>query len=102
MKEAAQQRAARAKKAMAARKEAEKERQKREAILAKQKALAEKADKEDRKAEKNRRKNLVVIAASVHFLAFIKRKSSYNEEVEKNMIFLSTSILFLREQQHEK
>ena len=32
MKEAAQQRAARAKKAMAARKEAEKERQKREAI----------------------------------------------------------------------
>lgn len=39
MKEAAQQRAARAKKAMAARKEAEKERQKREAILAKQNIL---------------------------------------------------------------
>jgi len=35
-------------------------------------------------------------------LTFIKRKSNYNEEVEKNMIFLSTSILFLREQQHEK
>lgn len=102
MKEAAQQRAARAKKAMAARKEAEKERQKREAILAKQKALAEKAAKEDRKAEKKPKKNLVVIVASGHFLAFIKRKSSYNEEVEKNMIFLSTSILFLREQQHEK
>lgn len=102
MNEAAQQRAARAKKAMAARKEAEKERQKREAILAKQKALAEKAAKEDRKAEKKPKKNLVVIAASGHFLAFIKRKSSYNEEVEKNMIFLSISILFLREQQHEK
>lgn len=97
MNEAAQQRAARAKKAMAARKEAEKERQKREAILAKQKALAEKAAKEDRKAEKKPKKK-----SGGHFLAFIKRKSSYNEEVEKNMIFLSTSILFLREQQHEK
>ena len=88
MKEAAQQRAARAKKAMAARKEAEKERQK----------LPKKIEKQKR----NRRKNLVVIAASGHFLTFIKRKSNYNEEVEKNMIFLSTSILFLREQQHEK
>ena len=39
-------------------KEAEKERQKREAILAKQKAFAEKADKEDRKAEKKPKKNV--------------------------------------------
>lgn len=39
-------------------KEAEKERQKREAILAKQKAFAEKADKEDRKAEKKPKKKV--------------------------------------------
>ncbi|MDW5473028.1 hypothetical protein SAZ89_02610 [Limosilactobacillus reuteri] len=102
MNEAAQQRAARAKRQWQPEKRLEKERQKREAILAKQKVLAEKAAKEDRKAEKKPKKNLVVIAASGHFLAFIKRKSSYNEEVEKNMIFLSISILFLREQQHEK
>lgn len=51
MKEAAQQRALRAKKAMAARKEAEKEQQKRAAMLAKQKALAEKAAKENQKEE---------------------------------------------------
>lgn len=102
MKEAAQQRAARAKKAMAARKEAEKERQKREAILAKQKALAEKAAKEDRKAEKKPKKKSGGHRGFWSFLGFHKRKSSYNEEVEKNMIFLSISILFLREQQHEK
>ena len=102
MKEAAQQRAARAKKAMAARKEAEKERQKREAILAKQKALAEKAAKEDRKAEKKPKKKSGGHRGFWSFLTLIKRKSNYNEEVEKNMIFLSTSILFLREQQHEK
>ena len=101
MKEAAQQRAARAKKAMAARKEAEKERQKREAILAKQKAFAEKADKEDRKAEKKPKKKSGGHRGFWSFLGFHKKKK-YNEEVEKNMVFISTSILFLREQQHEK
>ena len=101
MKEVAQQRAARAKKAMAARKEAEKERQKREFSPSK-KHLLKRLPKKIEKQKRNRRKNLVVIVASGHFLTFIKRKSNYNEEVEKNMIFLSTSILFLREQQHEK
>lgn len=56
MKEAAQQRAARAKRAIAARKEAEKERKKREAILAEQKALAEKAAKEHKKEKKSPKK----------------------------------------------
>lgn len=102
MNEAAQQRAARAKKAMVARKEAEKERQKRGQFSPSKKYLLKRLPKKIEKQKRNRRKNLVVIAASGHFLAFIKRKSSYNEEVEKNMIFLSTSILFLREQQHEK
>lgn len=54
IKEAAQQRALRAKKALEARKEAEKERKKREAILAKQKALAEKAAKKHREEEKKK------------------------------------------------
>lgn len=56
IKEAAQQRAARAKKAIAARKAAEKERQKREKILAEQKALAEKAAKEHQTSEKPKKK----------------------------------------------
>ena len=74
MKEAAQQRAARAKKAMAARKEAEKERQKREAILAKQKALAEKAAKEDRKEEKKPKKKSGGHRGFWSFLGFHKKK----------------------------
>ncbi|MBD5091455.1 MAG: hypothetical protein HDT49_07200 [Lactobacillus sp.] len=56
MKEAAQQRAARAKRAIAAREKAEKERQKRKAILEKQKALAEQAAKEHKKEEKKSHK----------------------------------------------
>lgn len=74
MKEAAQQRAARAKKAMATRKEAEKERQKREAILAKQKALAEKAAKEDRKEEKKPKKKSGGHRGFWSFLGFHKKK----------------------------
>ena len=99
MNEAAQQRAARAKKAMAARKKSGKSGRQ---FSPSKKYLLKRLPKKIEKQKRNRRKNLVVIAASGHFLAFIKRKSSYNEEVEKNMIFLSISILFLREQQHEK
>lgn len=74
MNEAAQQRAARAKKAMVARKEAEKERQKRGAILAKQKVLAEKAAKEDRKAEKKPKKKSGGHRGFWSFLDFHKKK----------------------------
>jgi hypothetical protein len=57
MKEAAQQRAARAKKAIAARKAAEKERKKREATLAREKALAEKAAKESKEKKDDTKKS---------------------------------------------
>ena len=56
------------------RKEAEKERQKREAILAKQKVLAEKAAKEDRKAEKKPKKKSGGHRGFWSFLGFHKKK----------------------------
>ncbi|OJI11486.1 hypothetical protein BJI45_02025 [Limosilactobacillus reuteri] len=55
-------------------KEAEKERQKREAILAKQKALAEKAAKEDRKEEKKPKKKSGGHRGFWSFLGFHKKK----------------------------
>lgn len=55
-------------------KEAEKERQKREAILAKQKVLAEKAAKEDRKAEKKPKKKSGGHRGFWSFLDFNKKK----------------------------
>ena len=55
-------------------KEAEKERQKREVILAKQKAFAEKAAKEDRKAEKKPKKKSGGHRGFWSFLGFHKKK----------------------------
>lgn len=74
MKEAAQQRAARAKKAIAARKEAEKERKKREAILNKQKALAEKAAKEHHTNDKAKKQKKSGFKGFWSFLGFHKKQ----------------------------
>ncbi|MBD5806784.1 hypothetical protein EAI26_09710 [Lactobacillus sp. 0.1XD8-4] len=74
VKEAAQQRAARAKKAIAARKEAEKERKKREAVLAKQKALAEKAAKEHRGKKETKKKKSGGLRGFWSFLGFHKNQ----------------------------